>query len=773
MIGQTIAHYRITEKLGGGGMGVVYLAEDMRLDRRVAIKFLPPDFFGDSVAERRFEQEAKAAAALSHPHICTVHDVGQHEGRPYLVMEFLHGQTLKHRLMERKRLTIEEILDLGIQIASGLEQAHARGIVHRDIKPANIFITVDDYAKILDFGLAKRIAEEPAGDPNTKTAVLRESLTDPGTVLGTVAYMSPEQVRGEVLDVRSDLFSLGIVLYEMATGQLPFQGSSAGVVMSEILNRSPVPAIERRSELPRDLDFLIRKALEKNPVWRCQSATQVLADLRRIQRETISDSQRRSGKAHSEELPSIAVLPFQNLSADPENEYFGDGLAEELINALAKLKRLRVAARSSAFGTKGKGQTVAEVGRELRVETVLEGSVRAFRDRIRVTAQLVSVANGSPLWSERFDRQLDDIFAIQDEICTAIVDNLRVKLLSNEEKKLVEPHKVDQEAYRLYLKGRYFWNRRHSGGMEKALAAFQQATEVDPLYAEPYVGVADVYNIMANFGFMAPREACPKARAAAEKALELNERSGEAHISLAWNKMHWGWDWAGAEMHYRLGLELSPDYGTGHEWYALFLVNQHRFEEALTHINRALELDPLSPVFLMAAGLIHTFATDLDTGDEMFRRSLELDPRFASAHLFRGWMLSLHGRFEESIRSLNEAIGILGRQTIALGFLGWALAGNGQTEEALEILEEIEAKLQKEGPSDGFFKALIELGLGRTDDALDSLEAAVEVCGTHLWALGFYGPSPSIRFANPLAPLRGEVRFQQIVERIDLPFLVL
>lgn len=770
MIGQTVSHYRIKEMLGGGGMGVVYLAEDTRLDRSVAIKFLPPDFFGDSVAERRFEQEAKAAAALSHPHICTVHDVGQHEGQPYLVMEFLHGETLKHRLMKGERLTIEEILDLGIQIASGLEQAHARGIVHRDIKPANIFVTADGYAKILDFGLAKRMAGEGAADPNTKTVVVRDSLTDPGTVLGTVAYMSPEQVRGEALDARSDLFSFGIVLYEMATGQLPFQGSSAGVVMSEILNRSPVPAMERRSELPGDLDYLIRKALEKNLAWRCQSATEVLTDLRRIQREVVSGSQRRTRSGRSEDLPSIAVLPFQNLSADPDNEFFGDGLAEELINALAKLKRLRVAARSSAFRTKGTGRSIAEVGRELRVGTVLEGSVRAFRDRIRVTAQLVSVANGYPLWSERFDRQLDDIFAIQDEICTAIVDNLRVKLLANEEVRLVAPHKVNQEAYRLYLKGRYFWNRRHTGGMEKALVAFQQAIEVDPLYAEPYIGVADVYNIMANFGFMAPREACPKARAAAERALELNSRSGEAHVSLAWSKMLC-WDWAGAETDYRLGLELSPDYGTGHEWYALFLVNQHRFEEALTHINRALELDPLSPVFLMAAGLIHNLATDLETGDEMFRRSLEIDPRFAASHLFRGWMQGLYGRFEESIRSLNEAIGIFGRQTIALGFLGWALGGNGRKEEALEILEEIETKLREEGPSASFLKALTELGLGRYDDALDSLEAAVEVCGTHLWALGFLRPGPSNPFAHPLGALKGEARFQRIVERIGLPLL--
>ncbi len=764
MIGQTVSHYKIIEKLGGGGMGVVYLAEDTRLDRPVAIKFLPRDFFGDSVAERRFEQEAKAAAALNHPHVCTVHDVGQFEGRPYLVMEFLHGQTLKHRLMQGEPLTIEEILDLGIQIASGLEQAHGRGIVHRDIKPANIFITADGYAKILDFGLAKKMAQDSSLDSAARTSVAAEALTYPGTVLGTVAYMSPEQVRGEELDARSDLFSLGIVLYEMTTGQLPFQGTSAGVVLSEILNRSPVSAVERRSDLPSDLDYLIRKTLDKDPDLRYQSATELMTDLRRIQRETISGSQLESGGGRIQELPSIAVLPFQNLSADPDNEYFGDGLAEELINALAKLKRLRVAARSSAFSTRGTGKSIAEVGRELRVETVLEGSVRAFRDRIRVTAQLVSVANGYPLWSERFDRRLDDIFAIQDEICTAIVENLRVKLLADERGRLVTPHKADQEAYRLYLKGRYFWNRRHVGAMEKALVSFQQAIEVDPLYAEPYVGVADVYNIMANFGFMAPREACPKALAAAERALELKETSGEAHISLAWNKML-RWDWAGAEEEFRLGLELSPDYGTGHEWYALFLADHHRFEQAVTHINRALELDPLSPVFLMVAGIVHGTANDLGRADEMFRRALEIDPRFAAAHLYRGWILGLHGRLEESIRSLNEAIGILGRQTIALGFLGWALGANGQSEEALEILEEIETKTLEEGPDNSFFKVLVEISLGRIDDALESLEKAVEVHGAGLWALAIYTSTPW------WGSLGGEARFQKIVQRIGLPIL--
>lgn len=325
------------------------------------------------------------------------------------------------------------------------------------------------------------------------------------------------------------------------------------------------------------------------------------------------------------------------------------------------------------------------------------------------------------------------------------------------------PHKADQEAYRLYLKGRYFWNRRHSGGMEKALACFQQATEVDPLYAAPYVGVADVYNVIANFGFMASREASLKAQAAAEKALELNEGSGEAHVSLAWNRMLC-WDWDAAEREYLLGLELSPEYATGHEWYALFLTARLRIDEALTHINRALELDPLSPVFLFVAGIIHNRVTGLEKADEMFRRALEFDPRFGAAHLYRGLVLCLHRRFEESIRSLNEAIGIFGRQTIALGLLGWALAGNGQTEEALEILEEIKTKLIEEGPDNSLSKSLVELGLGRADDALDSLEAAVEVTGTGLWGLEIYTP-------GPWGLLKGKARFQKIVQRIGLPAL--
>jgi serine/threonine-protein kinase len=570
--------------------------------------------------------------------------------------------------------------------------------------------------------------------------------------------MSPEQTRGEELDARSDLFSLGVVLYEMATGSLPFSGSTPAVVFKEILTAEPTSPVRLNPQIPDELARIINRALEKDKGFRYQSAKEMLAELKRLKRELDLGSRVTSATAKSKELPSIAVLPFLNMSADPENEYFGDGLAEELINALAKLKGLRVAPRSSAFSTKGTGKSIAEVGRELRVSSVLEGSIRTFGDRIRVTAQLVKIEDGYPLWSERFDRQMDDIFAIQDEICLAIVDNLKVRLLSQEREKLEVHHTVNQEAYRLYLKGRYFWDRRHQGGMQQALTSFQRAIEVDPLYAEPYVGLADAYGLMAHFGFARPQEACPKALAAAGKALELDEGLGSAHVSLAWHKMIYDWDWGGAETEFKLGLELSPDYATGHEWYALFLANVDKDEEAATHMSRALELDPLSLPIQMAAAIMHNKVTGIEKSEQIFRKALEMDPEFTGVHLYRAFALGMHGRFEESIRSSKQAIARLGRQMCALGYLGWALGRSRQAEVAKEILDEMDEIGKKEGPGNFFFKALVELGLGRREQCLNSLEAATAVRGSHLWGMGV--------FPGVFGELYDEPRFQEIRKRV-------
>jgi serine/threonine protein kinase/tetratricopeptide (TPR) repeat protein len=710
MLGQTVSHYKILEKLGGGGMGVVYLAEDMRLDRRVAIKFLPPDFFGDSVAERRFEQEAKAAAALSHPHICTVHDVGQHEGRPYLVMEFLHGQTLKHRLMERGRLTIEEILGLGVQIASGLEQAHARGIVHRDIKPANIFITVDDYAKILDFGLAKRVTDECSPDPDTTTAVVRESLTDPGTILGTVAYMSPEQVRGEELDARSDLFSLGIVLYEMATGQLPFQGSSAGVVMSEILNRSPVPAMEQRSELPGDLDFLIRKALEKHPAWRCQSATELLTDLRRIQRETISGSQGRSGRARSEELPSIAVLPFQNLSPDPDNDYFSDGLSEDLINALSHLPGLKVASRTSAFRFRGSDLDIRQIGQQLGVGTILEGSVRRAGSKLRVTTQLVSAGNGYHLWSERYDRKMAEVFDIQDEIVTSIVEAL-VPTLLGDTSPAVQRSTKNLRAYELYLKGRHYWHQRSPATLRVAIRCFEETIKLDPGNALAYAGLADCYGILRVYGWISAEEGRPPAQAAMTQALQLAPSLWEVNFSRAFFTFYFEKDWREAGPHFQNAVAVNPRSSLAQGYYGVFLATEWDGQNAVAYTSRALELDPLSPfIHGLAAVTLHSLGR-FEAAEQAAKQALELQTDYLFGLWVRGLALCGLGHNEEAIESLERAA-TLSRAPIFVGVLGLGYARAGRADDASRLLHELDDRASRGEYVPAFARLAIHVGQG-------------------------------------------------------------
>ncbi len=710
MIGQTVSHYRIKEKLGGGGMGVVYLAEDTRLDRPVAIKFLPRDFFGDSVAERRFEQEAKAAAALSHPHICTVYDVGQHEGRPYLIMECLHGETLKHRLMKSDRLMIEEILDLGIQIASGLEQAHARGIVHRDIKPANIFLTVDGYAKILDFGLAKRMAEKPATDPDTKTAVVCESLTDPGTVLGTVAYMSPEQVRGEALDVRSDLFSFGIVLYEMATGQLPFQGSSAGVVMSEILNRSPVPAMERRSEVPGDLDFLIRKALERKPGWRCQSATEILVDLRRIQRETISGSHGRLGRARSEELPSIAVLPFQNLSAEPDNDYFSDGLSEDLVNALSHLPGLKVASRTSAFRFRGSDLDIRQIGRQLDVGTVLEGSVRRAGSRLRVTAQLVGVDNGYQLWSARYDRKMADVFDIQDEIVASIVEAL-VPTLLGEASPAVPRSTNNLEAYELYLKGRHYWHQRSPATLRVAIQCFEETIKLDPDFALAYAGLADCYGILRVYGWISAEEGRPPAHTAMTQALKLAPSLWEVNFSRAFFTFYFEKDWRVAGPHFQKAIAVNPRSSLAQAYYGVFLATEWDGENAVAHTSRALELDPLSPfIHGLTAVTLYSLGR-FEAAEQAAKQALELQADYLFGLWLRGLALCGLGRYEEAIEALERAA-TLSRAPIFVSVLGLGYARAGRADDARRLLHELDERASRGEYVPAFARLAIHVGQG-------------------------------------------------------------
>jgi len=719
--GQTIAHFKIVEKIGSGGMGVVYKAEDTTLVRAVALKFLPADVLSSASAQERFLREARAAAALNHPNICIVYETGLYEGQQFIAMELLEGQTLRQRLGASglARMPMDEVLDLAIQIADALSAAHKKGIIHRDLKPANIFITRREQAKILDFGLAKFAGARQDTTETTLTA--EESLTSPGSAVGTIAYMSPEQARGEEIDARSDLFSLGAVLYEMATGRQAFAGSTSAVIFEAILQKTPASPRRLNPEIPDRLEQIINRALEKERRLRYQSASDLLIDLQRLKRDR--DSGRVAAAAETARIPSLAVLPFANMSGDKEQEYFSDGLAEEIINALTKLPGLRVAARSSSFFFRGKEGDIREIGAKLNVENVLEGSVRKAGNRIRITAQLISIADGYHLWSERYDREMTDIFAIQDEISEAIADKLRVQLSG--EKPRVKRYTENAEAYNLYLKGRHHLQKWTPEGLMKAKEYFEQAIALDPKYALAWYGMAMFHFHMGSFGYVVPKPAYAQARQAALKALEIDETLAEAHtimgIQLACN-----YDWKDSEREFLRALELDPkseDAWSMYDYY--YLVPMGHLDEAVAASQRAVEQDPLSPFLQWRLGLRYYYKRQWDRAIEQYHNALELDPNCFSAYLWLGVAYGKIENFGESIPALESAVRLTGRASLTLGLLAAIYALAGRISEAQSILEELQAQADK-GYVSPIGIAIYYQVLGAMDKAFDWYEKAVD-----------------------------------------------
>ena len=780
MIGQTFSHYQILEKIGAGGMGVVYKAEDTRLHRFVALKFLQ-DVAQDTQALERFRREARAASALNHPGICTIYDIGEQDGRPFIAMEFIDGETL-HSHIHGQALALEELLRFGTQIADALDAAHTEGIIHRDIKPANVFVTKRGQTKVLDFGLAKLVPKGLARADLDSNEELAGSTSVAGIISGTPAYMSPEQVRGDPLDQRTDIFSLGLLLYEMATGRQAFGGRTGGVIIEAILTRPPVPAQSINPRISPRLAEIINKALDKDRDQRYQRAADIHADLQQLERgadSTGTIGRRETETARNENgarnlttrssgprtervsriIDSLAVLPFENASRDPEHEYLSDGIAGSLINRLATIPKLRVMAQSTALRYKGRGIDPQSVGRELNVRAVLAGRIMQSGESLRIGTELVDVATGSQLWGAQYDRKLGDIFAIQDEISDEISGKLRLKLTRAERKRLSKRHTDDAEAYQLYLKGRHHWDRWTEDGFYRAIEYFEQAAVRDPSYALAHAGVADSYVLLGWNSYLPPKDAFPKAKVAATRALRLDPKLGEARAPLAAVLWLYDWQWKEAQAEFARSLELNPAYPTVNHWYAEFVMTMGHHAEAIQRMKKSQELDPLWLIISAAIGWAFYMARQYEESIEELRRTVELEPNYPVTYWILGLSLRKRGRYELAIAEGEKGVQLSGGSPLIKAALAQTLAIAGRESEAHQIVDEL-ANLAKQKYVASYFFAGIYAGLGENDRAIAYLEKAFE---EHSHWLIYLHIDPS------MDSLRSNPRFEELLRRVGLP----
>lgn len=790
IIGKLIAHYKILSLLGKGGMGEVYLAQDTKLGRKVALKLLPTLLSNDKERLRRFEREARSASALDHPNVCVIHEIGEtDDGRRFIAMEFINGVTLRHRLITGP-LTLTESLDIALQSASALAAAHEAGVVHRDIKPENLMLRRDGYVKVLDFGLAK-LTERYSVVIDSEARTFPDFNTHPGLMIGTINYFSPEQARREEVDERTDLWSLGVVLYEMLTGGLPFTGETPSHAVVAILEREPTPVTKSLPGMPSELEWIVNKALRKDRDQRYQTAREFAIDLAHL-KEAVSSGVVTTEKSHQRQtlwspyvlaataailvllsiglylligrnkattnltsINSVAVLPFANMSGDPSMDYLSDGITDSLINNLSQLPEIKVIGRSSVFRYKGSHTDAQAVGKDLSVQAVLTGRITERGGDLLIYVDLEDARDNTHIWGEQYNRKVSDILAIQNDISRIITEKLRVRITGESQKRLTKAYTDNVEAYRLYLKGRWFWNKRTLEGKKEATRLFQQAIDLDSNYALAYAGLADVHVLDSSVPL---RDSYLRAKAAVARALELDNSLGEAHATLGFIKSHYESDWAGGEVEFKRASELNPNYATAHHWYADQLLARGQFDQALKELKRAQELDPLSPIINTDIGLVYFYSRDYDHSIEYFRSMCELFPDFFPAHMYLGWAYTQKQMYAEATAAYQRAVNLSNGQKLVLATMGYTYAVSGKEAEARKTLKELKDRSSHEWVPPLRF-AIIYAGLGQKDQAFEWLNKAYE----ELDLLLIY-----IKVSPFFDPLRNDPRFAALLERLHL-----
>ena len=820
VVGSRLGHYEIRSQLGAGGMGEVYLAQDINLGRPVAIKVLRSEFTKDESRVRRFQQEARAASALNHPNILTIHEIGSQNSNYFIASEYIEGRTLR-TYMAGVQMKTPEVLDIATQVASALAAAHAAGVVHRDIKPENIMLRRDRIAKVLDFGLAK-LTERELTDREAPTVL----NTDEGVVMGTARYMSPEQVRGVAVDARTDVWSLGVVIHEMLTVRGPFAGKTATDVMVAILERESQPLLSRGQEIPFELKRIVSKALRKDCEERYQTIRDMLLDLKSLKQELEFDAMKRSTRSQDGEevtatsnelitarhktsaagsrveylygvvknhklgvalagvmflafaaiayfayfargsafnpatgraaITSIAVLPFVNASNNPEAEYLSDGISESLINSLSQLPQLKVKGRSSSFRFRNKELNLQEVAAALEVEAIVTGRLIQLGDQLQISAEMVDMRDGTNIWGEHYNRKAADLLAIQSEISRDISEKLRLKLTGDEQVRLNKRYTENTHAYQLYIQGRYHWNKRRTENLSKAIEYFNQAINVDPKYALAYAGLADCYVLLIDYDVTAPKDSSQRAKTAALMALEIDDTLAEARTSLAFVKERYDWDFITAEREYKRAIELNPNYATARQWYSEYLSSMGRHEEAIKENERAHELDPFSLSINVALGARYHLARQYDNAIRQLLTTLELFPGFSRAHFRLGLTYLQKKMYPEAIAELQK---ISDRDSMSIAALAYAYGLSGQKAEALKLVDELKQRSKREFVSP-YYMAFAYVGLEERDQALTSLEKAYQDRDHRLRLLK----------AEPVwDSLRADPRFQDIQHGVGLP----